>query len=218
MAKQRAMAIALALSAVLSPRPADAAIWEWLEQLSGPGPFWGLAVEIPVICDRATTPPGDPRLDLGTTCWARITLEDGRQWERRWYVGAYVGRFSTDDNPLRYAAPPSDLGVVWWKFGPTFTWHAHDYFDLHTGIEFNRLSSKDDVFDPIWIPSIELMGITWRPFPDHAFGRLITFPMRASLLAGSLDATDFGAIPGTFEADREVQFRFGVAVDLWSVR
>lgn len=95
----------------------------------------------------------------------------------------------------------------------------HQYFDLHTGIQWNRLSSDKNTFEPFSAASIELMGITWRPFANAGRGwRDIGFPMRASLLSRSFDAADFGAVPGTFKAKPEVQFQWGIVVEPWGHR
>jgi hypothetical protein len=85
-------------------------------------------------------------------------------------------------------------------------------------VEWNRFESKNnpELFKPFWATSIELMGITWRPFAHQPSPfRYLTFRCAPSILMRSFDATDFGAVPGSFHARPEVQFQFGIVIDLW---
>jgi hypothetical protein len=238
MQRKRAIVAILAVGLLASSRPAYAArgVWEWLERMSGPGPFHGWAVEVPVACrltkitkasgGRQTT--GDAQWDQTWRCWSPYLYEKGRPdrvstsdawWKRQLYVSFYLGRYSGEASDLVYAVEPPSRDVIWWKVGGTFTWEVHDYFDIHTGIEWNRLSSDENTFKSISVPTFELMGITWRPCARCSSPwRNLGIPLRASLLARSFDAADFGAVPGTFKTSPEVQFRFGIVYDLWGHR
>jgi hypothetical protein len=237
MQRKRAILAIVGVCLLVSSRPAYAArgVWEWLERLSGPGPFHGWAVEVPVACrltkisktnnERQT---GDSEWDQTWRCWSPYLFEKGRPdrvstpdslWKRQLYVSFYLGRYNGKASDLVYAVEPLSREVIWWKVGSTFTWEVHPFFDLHTGIQWNRLSSDKDTFTSISATSIELMGITWRPCARCGPGwRNLGIPLRANLLARSFDAADFGAVPGTFKARPEVQFQWGFVYDLWGHR
>jgi hypothetical protein len=223
--------------AVSRPAYAERGLWEWLERLSGPGPFHGWAAEVPVVCRvievtetgtvRTIKTAGNSSWHPIWRCWSPSLLFTGDEKPskasryKRQYFSLYVGHYTGNASDLAYAVEPLSRKIIWWKIGTTFTWEVHDLFDLHTGIQWNHLSSDAEppVFDSLSAPSIELMGITWWPFGEckrcwpvlHYVG----IPLRANLLARSFDASDFGAIPGTFKSRPEVQFQWGVVVDLW---
>ena len=78
------------LLATARPAHAERGLWEWLERLSGPGPFWGVAGEVPVVCRvvkvtkkvsgaQVTT---DSKFDHTWRCWASSTFTKGAHPER----------------------------------------------------------------------------------------------------------------------------------------
>jgi hypothetical protein len=228
MQNARVILIAMGMCLLVSPNQAYAGrgVWEWLERLSGPGPFHGWAVEVPVACQVVESGSGDERWNHLWRCWSPLTFERGqadtrgqtRAWDRRLYVSAYIGRYTGAASDLQYAIEPPTRDIVWWRVGSTVTWEAHRFFDITTGLQWNRLSSKEGVFESLSAASIQLMGITWRPCGGCSATspwRHISVPLRATLLARSSDAADFGAIPGTFESRPEVQFQWGIVFDLW---
>lgn len=90
-------------------------------------------------------------------------------FKRRAYASLYFGRSTGKALDLVYAVEPASRDVIWWKVAGTFTWEVHPYFDIHTGIDWNQFSSRDDrTFTAISAPSFELMGITWNHSPAAA--------------------------------------------------
>lgn len=222
---------------VLLPAPANAAgagIWEYLERLSGPGPFEGRSVKVPVVCEFAEMEDGEPTGDARKVWFLRCInprLLPGRMpvtpraggtwWKRRGALAVYVGRLTTNQNELAYVREPDDRGIVWWKFGPTFIWYAKRSLDLHTSVEWNRLSSKGTAFEPFWVNSLELVGATWKPGVSHgAPFKWLSLGAGVKVLTRSIKAEEFGAIPGAGpdgwrESGRELQLQLSVGLNIW---
>jgi hypothetical protein len=222
------------------PGRADASgwvLWDWLDQLSGPGPFHGLHVAVPLVCGLGQQENGrvvNPEFKDGITCLNPRRMlrsldaerEAGdlthRPWRRTVTLHLNLARLSssTGTRNLQYVEPPAEPGVNWFRIGPGFVWHVHQYLDVHAGLDLNRLSSKGDLFEPIWVPTVELVGVTLHPFADARNRHLrgVSFSVRTARLMRSLDAGEFGAIRGSFQTGKETLIRFGIAYDFWGLR
>lgn len=233
------MCVVLLTGMVLLPASAHAegaGLWEYLERLSGPGGFEGRSIKIPLACEfagmAAERGTGESKKAYFLRCLRPKTLPadfgpvsappDGASWwKRRASVALYIGRFTTDRNDLAYLREPDDRGIVWWKLGPTFIWYASPYFDVHTSVEWNRLSSKGDAFDPFWVNSLEIVGITGKPFARlPAPWKWLSISVSPKTLTRSIRAEEFGAIPGAGpggwrESGRETQLQTSLIFNIW---
>jgi hypothetical protein len=197
--------------------------------MSGPGPFEGVSTVIPVACAFGPQEPDvdDHTIVVGTPCllpWLlpeayRVERDRPQARRRTVTIALNLARLSTNRNNLQYTQPPAEPGVNWFKFGPAVVWHVNEHLDVHTSLEWNRLTSKGDVFDPIWVSTIELVGVTWHPFANRPKPlRGLAVPVRAKMLTRSVDAGEFGAIPGSYQTGREVQLQVGIAYNFWGLR
>jgi hypothetical protein len=228
------LVILVFLVLTLWPTRADAsfaAFWDWLDQLSGPGPFHGPSVSIPLVCglgqrqnERIVNPAFRPVNECLTPRRMILELErqqavQGLEWRRTVTLALNLARFSTDENNLDYVQRPANPGVNWFKIGPSFVWHVNEYLDIHTSIEWNRLTSKGDAFEAIGVTTVELVGVTLHPFADGPRRlRGLSFVARTTRLMRSLDAGEFGAIPGSYQTGKETQLRVGIGYDFWALR
>ena len=164
-------------------RPADAslgAFWDYLEHLSGPGPFNGIGLDAPLICDdrgvslRCLVPPA-----LNTV--RRVEIAPSFSW-----MG---GKDGGED--LVYDGPAPDIGAI--TFGGTFTGWLTNRFGATVrlaSIHFTGSGvSASDTFARVGpIVGFRLNGPLsgWR----------ITVSPQVQFGLGPFDSEEFGARPG----------------------
>ena len=217
------VSLAFAFVAVLlmpSRAAAEGGLWEFLEKLSGPGPFHGFLLDFPIACGvKSDTGPGRAS---GVQCLhpklLPASLRSRTGLSRAWSAGVYVGRFTTNDNRLTYDNPDDIVGVNWVKVGVRGTWHLRDWLDLHSSIDINTLTTRDPAannFERIWLTTVAPVGVTLKPFGTVPGWRWVTFSVRPHLLVDKLNATQFGAQSEELEKGWEPTLQFGVHIDLW---
>jgi hypothetical protein len=220
-----------------SPGTADAQIWRFIYELSGPGPFNGLEWEWRVFClsepDRdSQTPAAADRGDglsralqiLGPGClFHPVPLNE----VRRASFNVSFGVLNARHNDLRYTnlfpagiLPPSrDVKLT--TLEPTFWWRPLKTVEVGTGAGFLWFSGE--AFDWFQRGFLEPFRLDVRPVAliGDVTGRghaewTEAFSFRASLVItpAGFRAENFGAIPGTFQTAREVLPSFSVYFDI----
>jgi hypothetical protein len=223
----RRVTLTIAAAIVLltpSRASAEGGLWEFLEKLSGPGPFHGFLLDFPVVCSvESGTVSGQA---FGNQCWhpkllpaaLRATPGAGPRWSRLWSAGVYVGRFHTNDNQLTYDDPDDVVGINWVKLGVRGTWHAIDWLDVHASVDINTLTTRDpsaNNFERIWLTTVSPVGFTVKPFRGSSGWRFVTFSIRPNLLVDRMNATQFGARAEPLEDGWEPSLQFGIHIDPW---
>lgn len=218
----------LVMSCVL-PRPAAAAEWdffEWLERLSGPGPFRSIAglnltetfacygVKANTSEEALAVTAGEPELFFDISC-GRAARQ--RVWAR---LGVNVMRMR-GDNDLQYVtvAPLSedDRKVRVWGVLLVADVSLRPYLDVGAGAGVLRFSGP--LFDGFGRFALEPTRVTLKPL---AIGNRVPFRWREVLqlrhttlyVPGGFDDGDFNALLGSFSTRSELQTRFSVVLNL----
>ena len=215
--------VAFAFVAVLlmpSRAAAEGGLWEFLEKLSGPGPFHGFLLDFPLAC--GFKPSTGPSTASGVHCLHPKllpgSLRDRAGLKREWSAGVYVGRFTTNDNNLTYDNPDDVVGVNWVKLGVRGTWYAMDWLDVHASVDINTLTTREpsaNNFERIWLTTVSPAGVTIKPFRRVSGWRWVTFSVRPHLLVDKINATQFGARAEELEKGWEPRLQFGIHIDPW---
>lgn len=210
-------------------RPASAAEWdffEWLERLSGPGPFKSLAgfnftetfacygVKSQTSVEALTRTTGDPGI------WADISC--GRAARQRIWArfGLKVMRLK-GDNDLQYitVAPLSedDRKVRLWGFMFVTDVSLRPYLDVGAGAGVLRFSGP--LFDTFTRFALEPTRVTVKPLAigDRVPGRWReVLELRHTILyvPGGFDDRDFNAVLGSFNTKSEFQSKFSIVLNL----
>ena len=204
------------------PAPAHAQIWQWIDELSGPGPFQGPAFEWKLVCfgDRTdTTRDGVEAVlgILGPGCLARPVPPR----ERRGSVNLGFGALKADRNRLKYAdRGDQDHDVALTLLEPSVWWSPAMWVDTGTGGGIMWFSGRAFptfrrvFFEPIRV-NLKLLTLIARGRSENPPEWLDFLSIRASaiIIPRSFSADDFGAIPGSFATSREVLQSYAVAVD-----
>jgi hypothetical protein len=198
-----------------APAPAHA-WWEWLDQLSGPGPFIGWDFQWRVYCipeDRAgavdlslqsINSPGREKLAriFGAGCLFDRTANP------KGSVNFAFGQVYSVRNELQYAPGTDKPHVTMTKFEPSLSMFADSskVIEITSGLGVVVIhgSGFDTVSHFYWTPVRATINV----------GNGVGVRMGFVIMPKGFDAVDFGALPGTFHTDKEVLGTASVSVDL----
>jgi hypothetical protein len=226
---QTAAFCALFLS--LGASRADAQIWRWIYELSGPGPFRGWELERRLLCltepDRNAGPapapsPGRERAAraleiLGPGCFGNPEAEGRR---RRASFNLAVGIFDAERNALTYERPGQDRDVKLTTLEPSFWWRPIDAIEVGTGAGVLWFSGpafasfRRGFLEPLRLdvkPLALAADLAGRRHP--AWTELLSLRAGVIVIPNAFRAEDFGAVPGSFQVSREVLRNFSVFID-----
>lgn len=207
--------ILLVVLLVSSVRPASAlgfmSFVDFLDHLSGPGPFVGVGVDLSLVCD-------DGAKGTTATClWrtGRLVPDQGRVFEpRRFEVGPHISWLNGQVNPdLIYdpAVPDQDRHVN------ALTYGGHAYFWFRqagprlgatvrvTAVRFTGAQVRDGSITRTMVSFGPIIGV---PLPQRL--RLDVSPL-VQLGLGRFTAGDFGALGPALSSDNvKVGLHLGV--------
>jgi hypothetical protein len=218
-----------------TPAPAHAWFWEYLEELSGPGPFRGPAFEWRLVCFSEPDPSRanvEETTDENRLAAARVVQFFGPgcffkqvplQNQRRASINLKFGMLSAKENHLEYTGTP-DRDVKLTTLLPNFAWRPTRFFETSMGVgvywfsgpsfqSFHRL-----VIQPIQADLKPLAAINSARGAEAVWwDELISLRAGVIIVPQGFDAADFGAIPGTFRTSRESLKNAAVFLDLDSL-
>ena len=215
------------------PAHAQRTFLEWLERLSGPGPFKVGMVHVPFSCygfekESSTAPDPvltDPKAKSDAVAAQHWFLQPGCGKSARNLVrvtiGAQIAKGSGDNNLLYDDSVPDDERdhVNVQVFLGTVDFGLHNSVELGIGAGFIRFS--DLPIDSFTRLAVQPARVIWKPLAMFASkgGNLyqreaLQVWFTASWFPGGFTAEDFGAIPGTFDSGKEIQGSFAIGVDL----
>ena len=199
-----------------APAPAHA-WWDWIDQLSGPGPFTGWDVQWRVKCIPDTRPGAeDLRLDniesAGRRALARA-LGSGCLFEPhlnpQGSANFAFGQVYSVRNELKYAPGVDKPRVTMTKFEPSLSMFLDTtkYVEITRGLGVMMVSGSGfDSFQHFyWTP----LRVTITPGQ-----KALSVRLGFIIMPKGFDAADFGAIPGTFHTDKEVLGTASLSIDL----
>lgn len=196
-------ALAVAGLVLMSPSVARANLWDWIQELSGPGSFHGRGNLLGTICrggllgaydeahpSQIKSIPPSGRFDKRPCLFV-----DTRRLENH----KEATDLDRDNFPAKVQLTAYDFGVTW-QFGPA------RQFEIGTGVGLVAFSSRPDgastttsthrfTITPI---RVVMMPLTVVPhLQRNRFARLVKFHVGMLLIPGQIDATDFGVRLGT---------------------
>jgi hypothetical protein len=213
--------ILLACFQFLSPAPAHAQFWRWIDELSGPGSFNGVVLPWRLVCIGGQPPPptltterrvqyvtsavlggSGCLLNPGALPRASLNFDTGFLWAHR--------------NDLDYASSVKKT-VHMAILEPTFTFHIDPTLDndwLEVGGGAGVLVMHGPAFDTFTRAFVEPIRGDFRPFANRGrWLRGIVVRGAVIIVPQGFDATDFGAKPGTFHSSSEVLPSIGAFFD-----
>jgi hypothetical protein len=177
--------------------------WGWLEELSGPGPFRGYGIAMPVVCTR----DGDV-----VSCWSR-------QNPPKRLVVADVGRLGSGSN-LRFKdlpdTPENRREVRALLMSGMYMFRLHPAVDVGFGAGTARFSG-DDLMS-VWRFTLPV-GATVRPlafvpqWEKKRWASLLQGQFEEILIAPGIKGSDFGST-STFSTGPEWRPRLTVGIDV----
>jgi hypothetical protein len=219
--------VILWLLCVGAPSRASASIMDWLDRLSGPGPFWGVDFDMQVNCpSRAASSLAEGNRFKVVAANIVISCPDERFDQRHfsWYLTPGLGwtrqlnglgKVSSSDLDATKAigtvklgtaidytvAPAVDIGAgggFLYFYGPRFVNFARPY------VQPFRVAVRPGLFKPG--ASIENTSSTWR----GAF--VINFSV--TVIVGTIDGSDFGVPANPWRVHNEFVPEAGISLDV----
>jgi hypothetical protein len=186
----------------------------WLEKLSGPGPFVGIVVPVPIRCDRLKNSYQTERSDAeGAVTYLGCDPNDREEGVRR-IIGAEVWRLWTDHNEL---PNPSDTDEGVRIFAALGTLEFAPWKQVKVGGGFGVAWFSGDTFDTFARPLAQPVRLTVAPLsllkPDSPWLEVLKIHANANIFLGGVDARDFGS-GGTFEAPYELVWMTSIEFDV----
>jgi hypothetical protein len=161
--------------------------WEWLEKLSGPGPYHGYGVELRAFCVQ---PDG-----------TLLPCLSDHSPEIRHLVLLRVSHLWSGDKP-RFSDTPTDRGQVnVTRVEPEYMYRMHPSLDLGVGVGFMRFSGSG--FDPIYRLTLTPQA-SFVPFAltqssaTRRWARVLRLRFSATYVTKGFKGADFGNLTTDF--------------------
>lgn len=204
------MFCALFLSVVSAPAHA-AFSWDWIDQLSGPGPFYGPVFDWRLVCltDNAEKPVKITTVAgiVGSAC----SYEKGEK--RRASIDLNFGFLHAKDD-ARFA---DGKEIKLTTLEPTFSWHIWGPFEAGAGVGVYWLSAE--TFPSVARVMLEPIRFDLRPLrlndTQHDWWReVLTLRIGWVVIPSGFEPNDFNAAAGTARRiPSEVVRTWGVFID-----
>ena len=198
-----------------TPAPAQA-WWEWLDQLSGPGPFTGWDFQWRVKCIP------DTRAGATDLSLANIESDGQRKVARLFGAGCLFestvnprgslnfafGQVYSVRNRLKYADGRDGPMVKMTKFEPSLSMFVdpEKLIEITSGLGVLVIHGKgfDTFYHFYWTPMRATIKV----------GKAVGVRLGFLIMPEGFDDVDFGAMAGTFHTDKEVLGTASISVDL----
>jgi hypothetical protein len=182
---------------------AAAGWWAWLEELSGPGPFHGLALGAPVLC-------------TGTS--GLVLCKPGNEVKRLVFVT--VSTVSSGHN-LRFKdlpdTPDNRREVHALQVSGAYMFRLHPAIDVGFGAGTMRFSG--DGFEALWRLTLVPATAALRPFTligkweKSPWAQVVRGEFETSFVTPGFNASQFGTPASTFSVGPEFLTRVAVVID-----
>jgi hypothetical protein len=223
------------------PAPAHA-WWDWLDELSGPGPFTGPDLQWRIVCIQDPTLSASDSTSPGTSVLRSLESFDSSKIEQLSAavfgggcllqpsvnpvasLNFRVARLWSVDNHLEYSGGTAPRVNVW-QYEPSFSTFVDDAksVEITTGIGWSVFSG--DRFEsttrfyltPVVVtitPGARLARRSRGSTFGNKFARSVSLSTGIVIMPKGFDARDFGAIPGTFHTEREILATASLTLDL----
>ena len=219
-----------------TPPLAHAWLWEYFEELSGPGPFTGFSFEWRLVCFSEPDPANSDAVEtddeakraaaklvqfFGPGCFFKQVPVQNR---RTASINVKFGFLDAKDNDLQYRSDRISRDVKMTTLTPSVAWRPVRSFETAFGIGVMYFSGPSfESFTRVFVQPIQvdlkpLAAINQLRGADAVWwDELVSVRAGITLVPRGFDATDFGAIPGTFRVSRDTLNTAAVFLDLESL-
>ena len=192
----------------LWPGVAHAAWWGFLQELSGPGPFWGLGDSVRVLCVRDTSPGSEITTCLRGTDPDTIRQVVNVQYGVQWSGGERFGDVAGDADR-----------VFAFRLEPTYHFRVHPALDIGPGVGLLRLSGSG--FAPLYRLSVTPISLAFTPGRldggTSTRSGLVRIRFDELYLPVGFSGADFGNAVTTYATSHEWLSSVTVDIDLWGL-
>lgn len=233
---RRRFIIVVGMVLVLLTLPAHASAFgflEWLDRLSGPGPFWGFNMELELKCfgGRRPPPPPPPVPEFVTPATAiRVPMTKGcreAKLDEHKYTWMVTPGFAiAEDNPLDYqdtGHQDTSAAVRLIRGGTSVDFRFDQAAEIGAGVGLFYFNGPR--FNDFARAFVQPVRLTFRPLlfvpkwraedtkRDHRGWLLLE--INWLLLLGTIDGADFGAPADPWRTHNESKLEVGLSLDLY---
>jgi len=195
---------------------ADDGGWiEWLEKMSGPGPFWGAGGYVRFYCI-------DKDNRGAAFCWRNpAKYPNARPRDERHIFEFGAGYFKTFDGKARFLDTPDDTRTIHvLRIEPRYYYRVHQAFDVGVGVGLRRYSGEETGdFAPFTRWSVTPASLVFVPGAlgtgdtDSPWRRLVKLHLEESWIGGISAARDFKGV-SKYETDGELLSSVSIEFDV----
>ena len=225
-----------ALIILAAPAPASAISWFWLDNFSGPGWFLGEELEARAICfgptsngatsaaaSRSATSESSTHEAKAIAVFKYRCLKTiGDEARRRFSINPSIGYSIASNNSLIYRDNGVNRRVQLLRLGIAGAFVVpglgrQDAVEVRAGVESNRLFGP--AFETFnrgsFTVATDIKPFIWSKSDDEPrrWQDVVTIRVGAVHFFKGFDATDFGAVPGTFHSDPETLLSVQLVLD-----
>lgn len=219
-----------------APPAAHAWLWEFFEEMSGPGPFTGFAFEWRLVCFSEPDPANSNAVEtddearraaaklvqfFGPGCFFKQVPVTNR---RTASINVKFGFLDAKENDLIYRSDRLSRDVKMTTLTPSVAWRPTRFLETQFGVGVMWLSGPSfESFHRVFIKPIEvdvkpLAAINQIRGADAVWwDEVLSLRAGLTIVPRGFDASDFGAVPGTFQVSRDNLNTFAVFLDLESL-
>lgn len=188
---------------------------EWIEKMSGPGPFWGAGGYVRVGC-------WNDKNQYAWFCWrSPDRYPDARPKDERHILALGIGYFWSFDNEPRFSDTPNDTAPIQiLRFEPRYYYRFHQALDAGVGVSLRRYSGQGSGdFAPFVQWGVTPASIVFTPLAlgtkdtDNPWRRLVKVHLDETWISGIAAKDDFKS-PSTYETHGEFQGSFAIEFDV----
>jgi len=206
----------LMLIALCAVRPtaafAQSDFLDWLDSLSGPGPFHGFTLYVRASCMKDTPNDG----------WVKGACINDTDPNIKTVLNAHFGWATSGDNPRFADAPAEKLPVHLTRGGVTYMYRVSPLLDVGVGLGVSVMSGDgvDNEVHPILTPftvTFVPFGMKHKTTKATKLGRVIRLTYSERFIMGKIDAKTNFKSASSYLKNGEFNRGFGVALDFWSL-
>jgi hypothetical protein len=221
-----------ALLQVATAAPAHAISWWWWDDLSGPGFFLGVETEFRLACFGGAQPsPAATAAGQATEAGALRAFKSeclaGRKDQRHLFsVNPVIGYAVASNNSLPYQDARANRRVEVLTAGAALAYAVPGGrgTELRVSTEWNLFyGGAYDSFSRVsFTPAIDVKPFRWGRAENRegnpGWADVVAFRVGAIYYPKGFDATDFGALPGSFHTDHELLTSISLVLDFGKLR
>jgi hypothetical protein len=173
--------------------------WDWLDALSGPGPFHGIGFGQSLLCKAGTNN------DFTRFCW--------RENDQRQILEARVSWFVWDFGDQRFQDDPGDTrSINAFSLDGFYLFRINEELDINVGPGVGLLRYSGEGFEPVYRFTFTPLSFSIAPFSgsQSSVARAFRLRLDSMYVPQGFEGSDFGNFVTQFKTNGEFLTRMSI--------